>query len=70
MLNSITGGKTVTYTGERVKMLNYKTLTEKDILQITVSSRYTLRTIQGENYTNVRNTIFNLFLKLGKVLYK
>ena len=69
MLNSIIGRKTVSYTGERVKMLNYKKLTEKDIIQITVSS--TVWTIMGENYAKVRNTtIFNLFLKLGKVLYK
>ena len=41
-LESIAAGKKVTYTGERVKMPNYQTLTEKDILQIAVNTNNTV----------------------------
>ena len=53
-LNSITRGKIVNYTGDRVKLPSYKKLTENDIIQVTLNAKYSNWAVQGETYAHVR----------------
>ena len=55
-LKALDTGKIVTYTGHRIKLLNYQSLTEKDIIQVAVNTDNTGWTVHGENFVQVCQT--------------